>query len=218
MLKETEVLMELFYEKEREIINKIIDEINQDKEDYKTIKLWEFDREIGGIGGYCQGCDPAKSNPFQGTELRGAYRSLQYVRSHIDLCNIHDIARYAIHDCGLHLEEVLKLYAKKVSAILGFKYRNYPLGKLTYTIGKKKVLDYEIINSLNKFVSVYNISKHEIQSSDKIDRTFHAADAIICYFACRKIGLKIILLIEDKKAPEVYELCLEKFGRNIKRF
>ena len=38
-----------------------------------------------------------------------------------------------------------------------------------------------------------------ILSNDDLDRTFHADDAIICYFACRIVGKKILLMIDEKR-------------------
>ncbi len=35
---------------------------------------------------------------------------------------------------------------------------------------------------------------YEILSDEELDRTFHADDAIICYFACIIVGKEILLL------------------------
>lgn len=74
MLLQTQKLISIFSEEQFNNIKKIIEEVEKDREHYKTINLWKFDQTIGGIGGYCQGCNPASSNPFQGTEYRNAYR------------------------------------------------------------------------------------------------------------------------------------------------
>lgn len=68
------------------------------------------------------------------------------------------------------------------------------------------------------FVDLYNISKHEILSDDELDRTFHADDAIICYFVCRIIGKEILLLIDNEREKETYEINWNKYGRSIKHF
>ena len=115
MLEQTKKLYEIFNEEQKNKVNLIIQEIESQGSNYKTNKLWEFDKTIGGIGGYCQGCDPANANYFQGTEFRNVYRCLQYVRSHIDILDINYTARYIIQDCGHHFEEAIKLYLKKTS-------------------------------------------------------------------------------------------------------
>ena len=68
------------------------------------------------------------------------------------------------------------------------------------------------------FVDLYNISKHEILSNDEIDRTIHLDDAIICYFASRIVGKKILMLINNNTEQETYEINWEKYGKNINRF
>ena len=113
MLEQTRKLKLVFTETQMNNINKIIEQIEKEGEEYKTIDLWKFDQSIGGIGGYCQGCDPALSNPFQGTEFRNAYRCLQYIRSDIDILNVNYTARNIIENCGHHFEEVIKIYLKK---------------------------------------------------------------------------------------------------------
>ncbi len=62
MLSQTQKLNRIFNEEQLNHIKNIIKEIEKDGQDYKTINLWKFDQTIGGIGGYCQGCNPALSN------------------------------------------------------------------------------------------------------------------------------------------------------------
>ena len=158
MLEQSKKLYEIFDEEQKNKINSIIREIDSQGSNYKTNKLWEFDQTLGGIGGYCQGCEPARANHFQGTEFRNVYRCLQYVRSDFDLCNINDVARYTIENCGHHLEEVIKLYLKKNKKIDYLKTRKYPLGKLLKYINDKKIVEEEITNNLLLFIDIYNIS------------------------------------------------------------
>ena len=184
MLEQTKKLYEVFNEEQKTRINSIIQEIESQGPGYKTTKLWEFDQTLGGIGGYCQGCDPARANYFQGTEFRNVYRCLQYVRSDIDILDINYTARYIIQNCGHHFEEAIKLYLKRTNKIRLIKVYKYPLGKLLRYVTDKKILPEEIIGNLKLFIDLYNISKHEILSDDELDRTFHADDAIICYYIC----------------------------------
>ena len=177
--------------------------------------MWKFDQTIGGIGGYCQGCDPANSNPFQGTEFRNVYRSLQYVRSDFDICNINDVARYTIENCVHHLEEVIKLYLKKNRKFKWVNTYKYPLGKLLVYVTDKQVFTNKIIEQLRLFVEIYNISKHEILSNDELVRTFYVDDAIICYFACRIVGKEILLELDTERAKYTYEIDWNNYDRKV---
>lgn len=218
MLKQTQRLYEIFNEEQKNRINLIIQEIESNGSNYKTNKLWEFDQTLGGIGGYCQGCDPAIANHFQGTEFRNVYRCLQYVRSNIDILDINFTARYIIQECGHHFEEAIKLYLKKTNKFALIKVYKYPLGKLLQYVIDKKIFNENIINKIKFFVDLYNISKHEILSDEELDRTFHADDAIICYFACRIVGKEILLIIDNEREKETYEINWEKYGRSIEHF
>lgn len=215
MLEQTKKLYKIFNEEQKNKINLIIQEIESQGSNYKTNKLWEFDQTLGGIGGYCQGCDPAKANHFQGTEFRNIYRSLQYIRSDFDLCNINDVARYTIENCGHHLEEIIKLYLKKNKKLRWLKTNRYPLGKLLKYVTENNIFTDEVIRKLRLFVGIYNISKHEILSNDELDRTFHVDDAIVCYFASRIVGKEILLEIDPERVRETYEIDWNNYGRKV---
>lgn len=218
MLNETKKLKLVFNKQQTNRINNIIEQIKKEGQQYKTIKLWKFDQTIGGIGGYCQGCDPARSNPFQGEEFRNAYRCLQYIRSDIDILDINYTSKYIIQNCGHHFEEIIKIYLKRNNKINWIKVSRYPLGKLLIYITNKNIFEKRITEELKLFVDLYNISKHEILSNDELDRTFHADDAIICYFACRIVGKKILLKIDEKINKETYEINWDKYDKEINRF
>lgn len=215
MLEQTKKLYKIFNEEQKNKINLIIREIESQGSNYKTNKLWEFDQTLGG---YCQGGDPANANHFQGTEFRNVYRCLQYVRSNIDILDINFTARYVIQDCGHHFEEAIKLYLKKTNKFSLIKVYKYPLGKLLKYVVDKKIFKEDIINKLKLFIELYNISKHEILSDEELDRTFHADDAIICYFACRIVGKEILLIIDNEREKETYEINWNKYGLKISRF
>lgn len=218
MLQQTEKLKLIFNEEQLNTVNNLIKDIEKDGQDYKTIKLWKFDQSIGGIGGYCQGCDPANSNHFQGTEFRNAYRCLQYIRADIDILDVNYTARDIIENCGHHFEEAIKIYLKRNKKMNWLKASRYPLGRLLNYIIDKSLLEENIVEQLKLFVDLYNISKHEILSNDEVNRTFHADDALICYFACRIVGKNILLKIDSQREKETYEINWEKYGKNINRF
>lgn len=206
MLSQIQKLKTIFNEEQNNMINGIIQKISNEGQEYKTIDLWKFDQYIGGIGGYCQGCDPAKSNPFQETEFRNAYRCLQYIRADIDILDINYTARDIIENGGHHFEEVIKIYLKKHKKLHWIKSSRYPLGKLLHYVIERKLFQEKIINQLKLFVEIYNIAKHEILSNNELDRTFHADDAIMYYFACRIVGKQILLKIDEERTMEAYDI------------
>ena len=75
---------------------------------------------------------------------------------------------------------------------------------------KKKLS--EIIKEKARYFKIIEIS------NDEIDRTIHLDDAIICYFASRIVGKKILMLINNNTEQETYEINWEKYGKNINRF
>ena len=196
MLEQTQKLKVIFTKTQNNTIDSIIENIKKAGDNYKTIELWKFDQSLGGIGGYCQGCDPANSNPFQGSIYRNAYRCFQYVRADIDILDLNYTARDIIENCGHHFEESIKIYLSI--------YKN--------------IFETKLSEELKLFVDLYNISKHEILSNDELDRTFHLDDAIICYFASRIVGKKILMLIDNNTAQATYEINWNKYGKNINRF
>lgn len=218
MLEQTQKLKVIFTKTQNNTIDSIIENIKKAGDNYKTIELWKFDQSLGGIGGYCQGCDPANSNPFQGSIYRNAYRCFQYVRADIDILDLNYTARDIIENCGHHFEEAIKIYLRFYKKIEFFKVRKYPLGKLLNYISDKNIFEKNLSEELKLFVDLYNISKHEILSNDGIDRTFHLDDAIICYFASRIVGKKILMLIDNNTAQGTYEINWNKYGKNINRF
>lgn len=145
-------------------------------------------------------------------------RCLQYIRSDIDILNINFTARYIIENCGDHFEEAIKIYLKKNNKISWIKVGRYPLEKLLNYVADKNIFEEKVTKELKLFVDLYNISKHVILSNDELDRTFHADDAIICYFACRIEWKEILLKTDYIRESETYEINLDKYGMEIDRF
>jgi len=192
VLEETNKTFNYFFDSNEQVrVRSIIKELN--KEEYCTNKLWDFDREIGGIGGYCLPINPVYCQ-FQGTDVRNIYRGYQYARARIDISNIQFFTRDLIRECGTQLEDLLQLYIKENVKFNIKKYliKNKPLGSLIKILEDNEWISLEIINELKMMVSSYNKSKHEIDISDKRKRTFCVEDGIIYYLACRKIGIKIL--------------------------
>lgn len=216
MLEQTRSLCKIFSKEQMDKINLIIQEMEAEGWEYSSRRLWEFDKIIGGIGGYCQHPNAAKANYFQGTEFRNAYRCLQYIRGDIDISNVNVTARYIVENCGHYLEEIIKLYIKKTKK--HFFVKKEPLGKLLQHIRRKRILEEDVIDKLSLFVDLYNISKHEILSDETLDRTFHMDDAIICYFACRIVGKELLLRIDKERMQEEYEIVWDRDDKCIMHF
>ncbi|WP_066507620.1 hypothetical protein [Abyssisolibacter fermentans] len=188
----------------------VLDEVIENPRTYTLQELWEIDKDIGGIGGYCMPCDP-KKNPFPGGEYRKLFRPLQYARSNMEVNNIHINARYVIHSSGMHLEEVLRFMLSKYSIIGRIRYSNTTLGKATNILSKRNKLPNEIVEDLFKFIALYNKSKHEINLDDKRKRLFMASDAIIGYLGARIIGYRILKMIEHDSVFYSYNIDNTKF-------
>lgn len=200
----TKIYDNFFDDNEKREINTIIGELKQ--KNYNTDKLWEFDQRIGGIGGYCMPINPTVCH-FQGTEVRNVYRGYQYARTKVDICDISIFSRDMIRDCGAELEDLLQLLlSKKIIFKLAELFgKTKPLGGLIYEIEKRKLLPIEIIEELRLMLPNYNISKHEINIDEERERTFLPEDAIIYYLACRKIGIKVLKIINTPLAKLAYE-------------
>ncbi len=192
MLATTQAIFDSFFDSTEKLrINEIIKELK--KKYYNSDNLWKFDQTIGGIGGYCMPINPTICC-FQGTEVRNVYRSYQYARSKIDMCDINYFAREVIRDSGLGLEFLLKLVLRRKSVIDRIKIDfdvNVPLGALINRTEKKRWLDESTINELKMMLNCYNDSKHSINHKGR-KRTFNTEDAIIYYLASRKIGIKLL--------------------------
>ena len=195
MIEATTIIYNNFFnDEEKKKIKTIINDLA--KQDYCSDSLWEFDKSIGGIGGYCMPINPT-SCYFQGTEVRNIYRGYQYARTKVDICDISVCARDMIRDCGAQLEDLLQLHLSqkfifRLSEMFG---KSKPLGGLIHEIEKRKLLPREIIEELRLMLLNYNIAKHEISIDEERERTFLPEDAIIYYLACRRIGIKILKII-----------------------
>lgn len=200
----------IFSDKQKYNIKKILDEVNKNKHNYSTKALWEMDKEIGGIGGYCMPCDPIK-NPFPGGEYRELFRPLQYARSEIDITGIHLHSKYVVSNCGLHLEAVVRLILKKYKFFGNMRYMNSTLGNATRKIEDINAIPNHLVKNLFLFVRIYNKSKHEVNQDNGRERLFMAEDAIIAYFAARIIGVKLLEVLDHDSIRHKYLIDENKF-------
>ncbi len=200
----------IFSDKQKNDIQKILDEVNKNRYNYSTKALWEVDKEIGGIGGYCMPCDPIK-NPFPGGEYRALFRPLQYARSEIDITGIHLHSKYVVSNCGLHLEAAVRLILKKYKFLGNMRYMNSTLGNATKTIETINEIPNYIVKNLFLFVKIYNKSKHEVNQDNGRERLFMSEDAIIAYFAARIIGVKLLEVLGHDSIKHKYLIDESRF-------
>lgn len=173
---------------------------------YTSECLWIPDRELGGIGAYAIPSNPCR-NPFPGGEKRSLYRPLQYARSSIDICDVRIFARDVIRNSGMHLEAVCRKYIDGRSELFkDILPKRTMLGKAIQIINKKEVLDPKIKDSFSYIVTIYNLSKHEINQDESRDRMFNAKDAIVFYFSTRILGLYLLRRMDCEEADEKYEI------------
>ncbi len=203
----------IFSDKQKDDIQKILDEVNENSYNYSTKTLWEVDKEIGGIGGYCMPCDPIK-NPFPGGEYRELFRPLQYARSEIDITGLHLHSKYVVLNCGLHLESVVRLVLRKYKFLGNIRYINSTLGNATKKLEEINAIPNFIIKNLFLFVKIYNKSKHEVNQDNSRERLFMADDAIIAYFAARIIGVKLLEVLQHDSIKHKYRIDESRFKHN----
>jgi hypothetical protein len=82
---------------------------------------------------------------------------------------------------SLHLEALVK-------RIGGAKY--LPLGQALRNIIAKQKIDPTIWNQLDRYTRIYNAAKHCFEH-DKDTHMFSVEDALLAYFVCRALGLKL---------------------------
>lgn len=188
--------IELFFQQD-------IDDLNYY---YVTDCLWKTDQELGGIGAYAMPSDPCK-NPFPGGEKRSLYRSLQYARSSIDICDVRRFARDVIRNSGMHLEAVCRKYIDgRPEKFRERLPKHTMLGKAIQKINIKEEIEPIIKESFEQFVTIYNMSKHEINQDESRERMFNAKDAIVFYFSARILGLYLLQRMNCEDSFRQYEI------------
>lgn len=197
-------------EQKKQILE-FLDDVKTKQEKYETAAIWLMDQKIGGIGGYCMPADP-KLNPFPRGINRELFRPLQYVRSEIDICDIRIHARHVVHYSGMHLEAVLRLFLKNVKLMGNIRFFNSTLGKAAHEISKMNIFDEIIIESLFKFVALYNKAKHEVNMLEDRPRMLSVEDAIVCYFSARIIGQVVLTELKYPLSLGTYEINNEVFS------
>lgn len=179
-------------------------EIEQ-KEKYETDKLWIVDQKIGGRGAYSMPSNPI-INPFPGGIERSLYRPLQYARCDIDICDIRIHGRYIVQNCGMHLETVCRLVLRTYKVFGDLRFHNTTLGKAIQLIKGLNILDSSNIISLENFVKIYNLSKHEVNQEQSRARLFNAYEALTAYYSARVLGVQLLRKIKYINSSDIFEI------------
>ena len=177
---------------------KIIKDAYQDKERHRVI--WEYDKSIGGYGGYAAPLNPTV-NPFNRLgDFRNVFRSLQYARCDMFCCNR---PRHIIMDAGLHVESLVKLLLAK-NKFIKYVSEKREFGKNISSLHEKEIIDDSLFERLNDLRRILNLAKHD--TAPDRDNTFDYIDAIVFYFEVRKVGLELLKKIGDETYFIVYEI------------
>lgn len=189
----------------KKCINKFVLLVIEMKENYQTDSLWVTDQKIGGIGAYAMPPNPV-INPFPRGIERSLYRPLQYARAHIDICDVRMDARYVVQNCGMHLECVCRVLLSTYKVLDGLRFHNTTFGKSIQIIKGLNVIDSNIINALNSFSKIYNLSKHEVNQDESRERLFNAYEAITSYYSARVLGIQLLRTINFPNSDKFFEI------------
>ena len=211
-----ELLNILLEEAQKEVIDRAVNEIKENPENYHIDFFWQFDSLIGGIGGYCMPFDPTL-NPFPTGTERSLFRPLQYASSYIERNkDINNNAKWVVLNSGLHLEAIAKYMIGKItSPIDPARYKKFTLGQSIDKLDKRKTLPQHLIEPLKLFVKLYNKSKHDVNQDEERERLFSPADALISYISARIIGRELLRPYDDEILKGIGEYIKRLNGLNM---
>lgn len=120
---------------------------------------------------------------------RPIYRPIQYVEAYFTWENFEWLTRDIVEMACLHIESCLKRYCRDRSRRM--------FGKLLS--GKEgRTLPTKLWNWLDQVRQyLYNPAKHYIPECE--DHLFSKEEAIASYFICRKLGLELLQLIQQRE-------------------
>ena len=196
-----EIFFKSFTKKEQKLLKLFSKIIEKDYQNFDSQrKIWEYDKSIGGFGGFSAPLNPT-FNPFNKLgDYRNVFRSLQYARTDMFYCNR---PRNIILDTSLHVECLVKLLLSK-NKIFCFIYNKREFGKNIDQLYRKKLIDGDLFDKLNKIRKIMNLAKHDTDPVKNI--TFNGEDAIIFYFEVRKVGLILLNKLNHPSCNIDYEI------------
>ena len=164
--------------------------------------LWEYDKSLGGLGGYAMPSNPV-NNPFNTWgEERNVFRSVQYAKFDLLITGVAR-ARHTVFASGESLELTGKYLLDKRSVISRHK-NNMMYGRIYEKLFNKNMIDSDSYRLCMVFGKLYNVSKHNI--SEEHDRTFVPADSIIAYFSLRKLHNNLLATVGHPSLQKSYEI------------
>lgn len=197
-----ELLVRLFSESERGLIKNFADRIQ--KIGRAPNDMWEYDKSLGGWGGYAMPTNPTVNlfNRLGGE--RNLFRSVQYAKSGF-LYYTH-IPRHIISDAGRSLEWTCKYLLDRFSIVSRLS-NNEMLGRSLERLHRKKIISDDLYKSCRLLGGMYNIAKHHISEDD--DRTFDIKDGVVAYFTLRKVHNQMLDIIRHPSRSRVYEIYVD---------
>ena len=176
----------------------IIDNNYKDNEAHRSI--WEYDKKIGGCGGYAAPLNPTV-NPFNRLgDYRNVFRSLQYARCDMFICCR---PRNIITDSALHVETLVKLL---LSTNFIYKYisNKRELGKNIQDLYIRNIISKTMFERLDNYRKILNLAKHDTDPNE--ENTFDYEDAVVFYFETRNIGNELLKLLKHPSLHKEYDI------------
>lgn len=202
MRLETKTIVSSYYnEYDKQIFERFAEIIEND---YKNVdkqrEIWEYDQKLRGLGGYAAPLSPT-INPFNSWgDYRNVFRSLQYARSDMFLCNR---PRNIIIATALHIESLVKLVVSD-HKIIRFVNNRQELGRNIRQLYDKNIIDNKLYERLNNLRKILNYAKHDTDPYNS--NTFDYEDAIVFYFECRHVGNELLQLLNHHTCQHIYKI------------
>jgi hypothetical protein len=161
--------------------------------------LTTFDEMLGGPSVSHMNC--RREGRYEISD-RDVFRPLQYCgmyfKAMVSKENIDDplwLTRDIVEMSSLHIEGLIK----NIGSIARF-----PLGRALRNALVKQRVDPETWKQLDTFTHVYNDAKHNF-SHEKDTHMFSVEDAVLSYFVCRKLGIKLYPLANLATDIKIFE-------------
>ncbi|KAF5046407.1 hypothetical protein DSECCO2_471050 [anaerobic digester metagenome] len=94
--------------------------------------------------------------------------------------------------------------------LANLRFNNTTFGKSIQIIKGLNVIESNIIDALNSFSKVYNMSKHEVNQDENRGRLFNAYEAITAYYSARVLGVQLLRKINFPYSNNIFEINNKK--------
>ena len=195
------ILNDYYNKKDIDLFNEFAVIVKNNKEDKDTHRaIWNYDKQLGGFGGYAAPLDPTV-NPFNKLgDYRNVFRSLQYARCDMFMgCRPRNI----IIDSAIHVETLIKLVLS-TNLIYKFISNKRELGKNIHDLYRRNIIDDDLYSRLDNYRKILNLAKHDTDPVE--ENTFDYEDAVVFYFETRNIGKILLGLLNHYSLYKEYEI------------